>query len=448
MTATAALRPLRVMVSSRGLAEQLGAVPAGVELVGARAPSGGPRALLASLSRARPDVIVHDARTATSALALLKTAGWRGAHLGATTARRARLVEAVLAGHTDPAGWEPLLDGLAAAAGRPGAHRPGGPPVSVVSTVLDEEANVEHLLAQVGAQLRDDDELVVVDGGSRDGTVAALEAHAARDPRIRVIQAPGTNISAGRNIGIDAAAHAVIATTDAGCSLGPDWLEALRAPFAATDAPGLVAGNCSVNAETPLELAQAVACYPDPHENERPALLVGLYGKLFGTVFDPTLPFARSLAFTKDAWRDAGGFPEDVGWTEDGVFGRSVAEHHACVFAADARVSWDQHATIRSTYRMYNRYGRGAAVSGSRQLVARDAARAVAYAVGAAAVASRNGRAVAAVGAGGALYVSLPLWRAARRRTGPRAAVLIPVAMALKDLGKVSGALTVYAGRG
>jgi len=398
--------------------------------------------------RIAPDVLVVTTSATPAVLsvvAALKIAGQRTMLVdgqetspqGRTARLLARIADRQTAGTATT-----LIQDLATVACRPGAGLPDGPAMTVVATVLNEEQTVERLLTQVMPQLRGDDELIVVDGGSTDETVAVLRRWAQRDERLVVRVAPETNISQGRNAGIAAAANAVIATTDAGCTLAPTWLEALRQPFAETEPPGLVAGNCGIESRTSLEQAQAIACYPDPDESRRPSLFVRGYGRLFGQVFDPTLPFARSLAFTVAAWRDAGGFPEDLRWTEDGVFGRNVAASHDCRFAGDAIVTWVQHDSLRATYKMYRQYGMGAAASGDRALVLRDVARLGAYGVGAATLAVGGRRTLPPLVAGAVLYCSLPLRRAMRQRAGLRVAALIPVAMVTKDFGKVSGALT------
>jgi hypothetical protein len=398
--------------------------------------------------RTAPDVLVVATSAAPAvlrAVLALKALGLRtvlvDGDAAPTAGRSVRLLDR-LADRRIAATATTLIGELATVACRPGAGLADGPPMTVVATVLNEERTVERLLAQVVAQLRGDDEFVIVDGGSTDATVAVLRRWADRDERLVVRVAPNTNISEGRNVGIAGASNGVVATTDAGCTLAPSWLEALRRPFAETEPPGLVAGNCGIESRTPLEHAQAIACYPDPDESRRPSLFVRGYGRLFGQVFDPTLPFARSLAFTVTAWRDAGGFPEDLRWTEDGVFGRKVAATHECRFAGDAVVTWVQHDSLRATYKMYRQYGMGAAASGDRALVLRDVARLGAYGVGAAALALGGRRTVAPLTAGAVLYCSLPLRRAVRQRAGLRVAALIPVAMATKDFGKVSGALT------
>jgi glycosyltransferase involved in cell wall biosynthesis len=320
----------------------------------------------------------------------------------------------------------------------------------VIATVRDERDAVDRLVEDVTAQLRERDELVVVDGGSRDGTYERLLDLARRDSRVRVLSVPASNIAAGRNAAVRAARHELIACTDAGCRLAPQWLELLLAPLLATDAidgaPGLAAGVPRVLAHGPLQRAQSLACYADPDEAANPTPLVRLYGRLFGGVFDPSLPFARSLAFTRRAWSDAGGFPERLRWVEDGVFGRAVAARHRCALATGAEVHWEQRASASATFKMYYRYGIGAAESGDRQLQGRDGLRLGAYLLAAALLASRDRRAVALVLAGAAAYYSLPLRRAVRYRAGVRAALCIPLALAIKDLGKVAGAIAARVG--
>ncbi len=318
--------------------------------------------------------------------------------------------------------------------------------MSVIATVLDERQAVDRLLQSVLPQLGAEDELVVVDGGSRDGTLQRLREHAQEDARVRALEAPGANIAAGRNVAVAAARNELIACTDAGCVVAPDWLARLMQPFAVADPPGLAAGVPHVLARGALERAQSAACYADPDEASNPTRWVRLYGRAFGGVFDPSLPFARSLAFTRTAWRDAGGFPEHLRWVEDGVFGRAVAAGHRCVVVPGADVYWEQRGSVPATFRMYYRYGIGAAQSGERQLQARDWVRVGAYLTGALLLVSRRRGALALALTGAGAYYSLPLARVARRRSGVRAAACIPLALAIKDFGKVAGAASVHLG--
>ena len=86
--------------------------------------------------------------------------------------------------------------------------------VSLIATVLNAEDHIGAFLASVAAQTRAPDEVVIVDGGSTDGTAAALRAAAG----ITMLEDPGANISRGRNVAIAHAAHEVIAVADADCA--------------------------------------------------------------------------------------------------------------------------------------------------------------------------------------------------------------------------------------
>ncbi|MBV9358544.1 MAG: glycosyltransferase, partial [Chloroflexi bacterium] len=64
-----------------------------------------------------------------------------------------------------------------------------GARVALVVTVLNECDSIDRLLASIAAQTRPPDELIVVDGGSRDGTVARLESWQCRLPLRLLVEA-------------------------------------------------------------------------------------------------------------------------------------------------------------------------------------------------------------------------------------------------------------------
>jgi glycosyltransferase involved in cell wall biosynthesis/GT2 family glycosyltransferase len=350
-----------------------------------------------------------------------------------------------------------LVRELTRVACRPGAGRCDGPPISVVTTVLNESDAVHRLLRRLVGQLtHPDDEVVVVDGGSRDGTVARVRAWAARDHRVRLLVEPGAGISAGRNAGVRAARNALVACTDAGCDPVPGWLAAFRSA-AAVDGPArLFTGVYRVTARGPVQAASAAVGYPDPTELRHPSVLVRGYGRLLGRSFDPTLPTGRSMAFGVSVWRAAGGFPEHLATGEDVLFGRAaVAAGVTATMVADAEVLWAQRPSLWATARMYHRYGEGSGRSRDRRLLGRDLARLAAYTVGVPLLWYGGQPARCAVVVAALAYLSLPLARALRRRGGdpgviPRlaAAAAVPVVAAVRDLAKVTGALRgLWAGR-
>ena len=94
--------------------------------------------------------------------------------------------------------------------------------VSVVVPTYHEEAGIEGFLRQFETQTlpRSEFEVIVVDGGSTDGTRAIAEQFADR-----VILQTGEGIGGARNDGVGVARAEIVATTDADCRLPRDWLE-------------------------------------------------------------------------------------------------------------------------------------------------------------------------------------------------------------------------------
>ncbi len=328
--------------------------------------------------------------------------------------------------HPDAATCAEMLVGeLARIACRPGAGRRNGPPISVITTVRDEADQVDRLLSRlVGQLVEPEDEIIVVDGGSRDATAARVRAWTRQDGRIRLYVLPGAGISAGRNAAVRAARNSLVACTDAGCDPTPGWLAAFRhaaAERATALGPGrLFTGVYRAAARGPLEAASAAVGYPDPDELRRPSPLVRAYGRVLGRCFDPGLPTGRSMAFDVSVWRAVGGFAEDLPTGEDVLFGQAaVAAGASPILVGDAEVVWTQRPNLAATALMYRRYGEGTGRSRDARLLGRDLGRLVAYSI-AGAVLARGGRAGrAAVLLGAAGYLTLPMARVLRRRVSP-----------------------------
>jgi glycosyltransferase involved in cell wall biosynthesis len=304
-----------------------------------------------------------------------------------------------------------------------------------VITVLNEGAELARVVGSLVPQLFDGDEILIVDGGSTDSSILDLPPH----PAVRVDVVPGAGISAGRNHGVRLARNSVIVCTDAGCAPEPGFVDGFRRAFAVAEPPSLVSGVYNVLARDAMEHAQALACYPQHAEVRRPSLFVRAYTMLFGTGFDPRFAVGRCVAFSRAAWIKAGGFPEHLATGEDVSFGLAVAADGDCVASTDAVVGWQQREGLQATWRMYRGYGRASTDGGNRKLLARDGARASAYVIAPLVLAHPRGRWLVAAGAGA--YLSLPVVRAVRARAGLATVALLPLALAVKDLGKVTGAL-------
>jgi len=215
--------------------------------------------------------------------------------------------------------------------------------VTVIVTVLNEGESIKKLMDSLAAQTRPPDEVVIVDGGSTDNTVAVIERFQNCLP-LRVIISPGANISQGRNIAIAAASSPIIASTDAGVRLSPEWLESLTAPFEQENPPQVVAGFFQPDVDNPFEFAMGATVLPE-QQDINPAHF---------------LPSSRSVAFTKLAWEAVGGYPEWLDFCEDLIFDLNLKNHAGPFsFAPQAIAYFKPRTTLRSFFKQYYQYARG-----------------------------------------------------------------------------------------
>lgn len=301
-------------------------------------------------------------------------------------------------------------------------------PIAVVVTVRDEAASIAELLQSLGAQAVQPAEIVVVDGGSTDGTLRILESWTRTLP-LRVLARPGVNIATGRNIGIEAAGQELIAVTDAGVRLAPRWLERLYAAVGSPDVD-VASGFFAPDPRTWFELAMGSTVLPSSGEIDQATFL----------------PSSRSIAFRRDAWRLVGGYPEWLGYCEDVVFDlRLRASGARFRFVPDAIAHFRPRGTLRSFWLQYYRYARGDGQAGL--FAKRHALRYCAY-LGAVWFLWRGYRyatvrpVLLVAGAG---YLWRPYWRLLRHRGWRRArgwfgaAALVPVIRLVGDLAKMAG---------
>ena len=330
---------------------------------------------------------------------------------------------------------------LAQAANRPGAGLASSRPVSVVTPVLNEARVIDRLLLPICAQLSGEDELVVVDSGSTDGTRQRVARIAEADPRVRLLEVSPCTIADSRNHGVRAARHDVIACTDAGCEVDPGWLDGFRGALAEVDQPALLLGVFRAAAGRRLfEAAFAAVAWPDPVELRRSSLPFRVWLHTIGPRYSPSRVDGRSVCFSRETFTRAGGFRSGLHTAEDEAFGRdAIAGGARPAIVADAAVTWFQRDTWRLAFRQFRGYGRGAAAGGSPAQYRTDLLRVAGYAtvVAAALHGGRVGRLIACSLPMAGL--AFPTARILRRRQPLLAIALLPVAQVTKDLGKLLG---------
>ena len=102
------------------------------------------------------------------------------------------------------------------------------PLVSVVVAARNEEARIVDCLSLLAAQDYPNFEVVVVDDGSTDATAELIAGWVEADKRFKLIGLSGSGSKkAALTAAIAEAAGEVIATTDADCAMGNEWLSSL-----------------------------------------------------------------------------------------------------------------------------------------------------------------------------------------------------------------------------
>lgn len=118
--------------------------------------------------------------------------------------------------------------------------------LSVVIPVYNAERFIEAAVESVMAQDYDNFEIILVDDGSTDNSVAICDALAAKYNRIRVLHKANGGVSSARNAGIDAALGDYITFVDADDKIGDNMLADLMTECISKNADKVFCGHDEV----------------------------------------------------------------------------------------------------------------------------------------------------------------------------------------------------------
>jgi len=216
---------------------------------------------------------------------------------------------------------------------------------SLVITVLNEEKSIKRLIDSILLQTRVPDEIIIVDGGSKDQTIVKIQEKDLLYEgklNIKLIRKNGDR-SVGRNEAIKKSKGDIILSTDAGCVLHKKWVENIIESF----------------------------------NKKNVSVVAGYYRGIFKNVFqkclipyvlvmedkidsDEFLPSTRSMAFRKSVWKKIGGFDENLSHNEDYAFALKIKESKFMIkFKKNAIAYWSPRKNLIDSFVMFFRFALG-----------------------------------------------------------------------------------------
>ncbi len=186
------------------------------------------------------------------------------------------------------------------------------PLVSIVMPVFNSKRYLSESIESVLCQTVRDFELLCVDNGSTDGSMAVLQEKACEDPRVVVLQEPQKGVSNARNAGLARAAGDYVAFLDADDFISPDLLERALDKATKSDADMTIYGFDEYRSEEGAFLQREVCGVQE------------LYGEAFAL---QDIPCLSTEITTPNVWRI--------------LFKRSFIEGKSIRFETDLRTAED-----------------------------------------------------------------------------------------------------------
>jgi succinoglycan biosynthesis protein ExoA len=230
--------------------------------------------------------------------------------------------------------------------------------VSVVVPVLNEAKDLQSLLHQLRGQAapRGDFEVLVVDGGSTDGTREIVASWAREWPSLRLLENPQKRSSPARNIGARESSGKYIVYIDGHCSIPrEDYLIRLVEIFEFSSA------HCLCRPQPLATLAEgewgrAIAAARHSLVGHNPG------SEIFGGEPGYTQPHSAGAAYMRDTIQALRGFDERFDACEDVEFNHRLADAGFTSYVhPDLSVDYRPRSTLRGLLKQMMRYGRGRA---------------------------------------------------------------------------------------
>ena len=219
------------------------------------------------------------------------------------------------------------------------------PKLTVIVPLYNKVKEVERSLRSIFSQTISEYELLIIDGGSNDGSLNVIAAYL-EDSRVRLIHQRSKGLPAARNEAIAQAQGELIAFLDADDEWHPDYLETIVRLYNTYPGAGIYATayeRCAISYSKPSPLKGL----PKPWEG----YLDSWFNVYVESGFPPFCPC--SVALHRDVFSKAGYFNPNSRMSEDVEMWVKVAYHCPIVFTTEIHARYHLFADNKMSLDYY-----------------------------------------------------------------------------------------------
>ncbi|KPJ59717.1 MAG: hypothetical protein AMJ46_10220 [Latescibacteria bacterium DG_63] len=229
--------------------------------------------------------------------------------------------------------------------------------ISIVVPVLNEGKDIGDLLGALLTQDYPSDryEILVVDGGSTDDTVAVVRGLAETHPNLLLLNNPRRLSSSGRNVGIKAAKGDVVLFVDGHCEIPDQFLLRNLCKLFVDTSADVICRPQPLQTSGAGELQRAIAVARSSWLGHDPSSLI------FSVEREGYVdPQSSGAAYTRRVFEEIGCFDETFDACEDVDFNLRARKAGLKAYASPSvTVRYYPREDIESLYRQMLRYGAG-----------------------------------------------------------------------------------------
>jgi len=211
--------------------------------------------------------------------------------------------------------------------------------ISFACTVFNEERNISTFLDSILDQSVKPEEIIIVDGGSKDKTVEIIREYKRKSKiPIKLIVLPGANIAQGRNTYIKESKNDLLFSGDAGTRFERNWIKKLLKGF--EKGADVVVGGYYPELQKKLIEKIIASRFPN-------------FPKFSNRDWEAFIPSNRQIAYKLSSWNKLGKFPEQIERSDDTLLHmKAKKEGLKYYYAKDAKVYWRARENLREYLRL------------------------------------------------------------------------------------------------